>query len=52
MASVTPSLMELEAPILGENAESTVEMSAMTRVNNKVCYPSLEMYGGEDQGLL
>ena len=52
MASVTPSLMELEDPILRENAENTVEMSATTRVNNKDCYPSLEMYGGEDQGLL
>ena len=52
MVSITPSLMELEAPILGENAESMAEMSTTTWVNNKGCYPSLEMYGGEDQGLL
>jgi hypothetical protein len=52
MASVAPSLMELKAPIHGENVESTTGVGAMTRVDDKVCRPSLEMPGGEDQDLL
>ena len=52
MASVTPSLMGLEGPIHGENVESMAETGAMTRVDDEVCHPSLEMPGGEDQDLL
>ena len=52
MASVTPSLMELEAPVHGENVENTTDSSAATRVDDEICHPSLEMLGGEDQDLL
>lgn len=52
MASITPSLTELGVLVHGVNAKSAAETSATTRVDNEVCYPSLEMPGGEDQDLL
>ena len=52
MASITPSLMDLEAPIHGENVGSMAKMSIAARIDDEVHRPSLDMPGGEDQDLL